>query len=364
MINSFKFFIFNNKIINILAQPHPISKLIIFIIIFIASISFFIENINFRKIVLSFQITFLFHFFSEKFEKRYQVKKINYKRIKIIDEGIINDICVFHSGKIIYLSNYYIKILNNNNYELLQKINIFLSTSIDIKDENNFLIASKQHQQITTWKKHNNLFIINKTILNVGNVNFAKYFSNNFLISISDNNILIFKEINLNYQLIMNIKEICKSLLLIKSKNILVTANENCTKFRNLNNYGIIKNFEEIQCNILQNGIANIDNERIIILSNYYAYVLSVSRQEIIKRIRFYIEPPNIIHVMKRKGIFFIGVGTNIYAYDSHNYEYLIAQSLTPFTDSYLTIIRKLNEINYEKYLILNNNDRIIINNY
>ena len=106
-------------------------------------------------------------------------------------------------------------------------INIFFSTSIDIKDENNFLIASKQNQQITTWKKHNNLFIINKTILNIGNVNYAKYFSDNFLISISDNNILIFKEINLNYQLIMNIKEICKSLLLIKSKNILVTANEN-----------------------------------------------------------------------------------------------------------------------------------------
>ena len=120
------------------------------------------------------------------------------------------------------------------------------------------------------------------------------------------------------------------------------------TKFRNLNKYGIIKNFEEIKCNILQNGIANIDNERIVILYNYYVYVLSISTQEIIKRIRFYIEPPNVIHVMKRKGIFYIAVGTNIYAYDSHNYKYLMAQSLNPFTDFYLGIVRKLNEINYE----------------
>ena len=363
MIDSFKLFIFNNKIINILAQPNPIYKLIILIIIYTTLIICFIQSINLKKIALSFQLTFLFQFFYEKIEKGFQEKKINYRKIKKIDNEIINDICAFHSGKIIYLTNYCIKILNNYNYELLQMINILFSTSIDIKDENNFLITSKQRQQITTWKKHNNLFIINKTIPNVGNVNFAKYFSNNYLISITDNNILIFKEINLNYQLVMNIKEICKSLLLIKNKNILVTANENCTKFRNLNKYGIIKNFEEIKCNILQNGIANIDNERIIILSNYYAYVLSISRQEIIKRIRFYIKPPNVIHVMKRKGIFYIGVDKDIYAYDSHNYKYLIAQSLTPFSTYYLSKIRKLNEINYEKYLILNNNC-IIINNY
>ena len=352
-------FIFNNKIINILAQ----SSLIIKFILVIIPLFCFVLSLDFKTFCLSIKFMSIFIIFYNKIEKKYKEKKIDYKRIKKIDENIILDISVFYSGKIIYLTDSHIKILNNNNYELLQMIQIFLSTSIDIKDENNFLITSKENEQITTWRKHNNLFIINKTIFKVGNVNFAKYSSNNCLISISDNNILIFKEVNINYQLIMKITEICKSLLIIKSKNILVIANENCIKFRNLNTYAITKNFEEIKCNTLQNGIANIDNERIIVLSNYYANVISISRQEIIKKIRFYIIPPKIIHPMKRKGIFYIVAGQNIYAYDVQNYKYLITQSLIPFSYFYLAEVIKLNEINGEKYLILKNNS-IIINNY
>ena len=359
MMNMIKPFIFNNKIINILAQPSLIIKFILVIIPLVCLVlSLYIKTFYF-----AFQIMGAFQVLYDKIEKKYKEKKIDYKRIKKIDENIILDISVFYSGKIIYITDSHIKILNNNNYELLQMIQIFLSTSIDIKDENNFLITSKKNEQITTWRKYNNLFIINKTIFKVGNVNFAKYSSNNCLISISDDNILIFKEVNINYQLIMKITEICKSLLVIKSKNILVIANENCIKFRNLTTYAITKNFEEIKCNTLQNGIANIDNERIIVLSNYYANVISISRQEIIKKIRFYIIPPKIIHPMKRKGIFYIVAGQNIYAYDVQNYKYLITQSLIPFSYFYLDEVIKLNEINGEKYLILKNNS-IIINNY
>ena len=183
------------------------------------------------------------------------------------------------------------------------------------------------------------------------------------MISVSDNNILIFKEINSHYQLIVKIAENCKSLLEIKSKNILVTTNENCTKFRNLQKYKIIRNFKEIKCNIIQKGIGNIDNERIIILSNYFIKVISISRQEIIKTIKLYIQKPEIIQIMKRKWIFFIAVDKEIYAYDSKNYKYLISQSLAPFTDFYLDKIRKLNELNEEKYLILKEYD-IYINKY
>jgi hypothetical protein len=359
MINSIKPFIFNNKIINILAQPSPITQLILVIISLVCLFLY----LDFKTFCLSIKFMSIFIVFYNKIEKKYKEKKIDYKRIKKIDENNILDISVFYSGKIIYITDSHIKILNNNNYELLQMIQICLSTSIDIKDENNFLITSKINEQITTWRKQNNLFIINKTIFKVGNVNFAKYSSNNCLISISDNNILIFKEVNINYQLIMKITEICKSLLIIKSKNILVIANENCIKFRNLNTYAITKNFEEIKCNTLQNGIANIDNERIIALSNYYINVISISRQEIIKKIRFYIEPQKIIHPMKRKGIFYIVAGQNLYAYDVQNYKYLITQSLIPFSYFYLAEVIKLNEINGEKYLILKNNS-IIINNY
>ena len=122
---------------------------------------------------------------------------------------------------------------------------------------------------------------------------------------------------------------------------------ENSIKLRNLNTYATIKNFEEIKCNILRNGIANIDNERFIILSNYYANVISISRQEIIKKIRFYIKPPKLIHAMKRKGIFYIVEGQNIYAYDDENFKYLLTQSLLiPSFSFYSGELINLNEIN------------------
>ena len=46
-------------------------------------------------------------------------------------------------------------------------------------------------------EKHNNVFMINKIISNVRKANFAKYFTNNYLIFLLNNNILNFKELNL-----------------------------------------------------------------------------------------------------------------------------------------------------------------------
>ena len=71
----------------------------------------------------------LYSLFQEKFKKG----KFNYRREQIIDnKEKINDVCVFPSGKIIFITNGYIKILNNNNYGLLQIIYLSFSTSIDI----------------------------------------------------------------------------------------------------------------------------------------------------------------------------------------------------------------------------------------
>jgi hypothetical protein len=107
-------FIFNNKIINILAQ----SSLIIKFILVIIPLFCFVLSLDFKTFCFAFQIMGAFEVLYDKIEKKYKEKKIDYKRIKKIDEIKILDISVFYSGKIIYIIDSHIKILNNNNYEL------------------------------------------------------------------------------------------------------------------------------------------------------------------------------------------------------------------------------------------------------
>ena len=242
--------------------------------------------------------------------------------------------------------------------------------TVDIKDENNFLITSLEEKQIKTYKKENNIFIFNQSILNLNNFKFAQYFSNHYLIAVCEDELFIFKENNLNYKLLNKIKDDnYKSILLIKSKNVLITANENNTKFRNIKTYSITKNFDEIKCKIDKNGIANIDNERIIILSTnyfYYAVILSITKKEIIEYIRLFLEPI-LIHSMERKNFFFIYVEIFTYAYNKNNYKYLFSPSLALVDknkiNSSLSFIRKIVEINDETYLIFTL-DKIIICKY
>ena len=115
MMNMIKPFIFNNKIINILAQ----SSLIIKFILVIIPLFCFVLSLDFKTFCYTFYIMRTFQILYDKIGKKYNEKKIDYKRIKKIDENNILDISVFYSGKIIYITDSHIKILNNNNYELL-----------------------------------------------------------------------------------------------------------------------------------------------------------------------------------------------------------------------------------------------------
>ena len=194
-----------------------------------------------------------------------KIKWRSKKKTEFSANGIIFDVSVFPSGNILLLTQNEVKILNNE-FNLLQKIKMNNSYgTVDIKDEKNFLITSLEEKQIKTYKKENNIFIFNQSIFNLNNFKFAQYFSNHYLIAVCEDELFIFKENNLNYKLLNIIKDDnYKSILLIKSKNVLITANENNTKFRNIKTYSITKNFDEIKCKINKNGIANIDNERII----------------------------------------------------------------------------------------------------
>lgn len=311
----------------------------------------FIYEKNYFYLSLSQSITQLFKIIIEEYIKN----KLKKKRVREIFENNnteIRDVAVFPSGKIILVTFIYIKILNND-FNLSQFIGINSYEFIDIKDENNFLISSSNLNNIKTYRKQGDLYIFRLNIGNLDNLNFAKYFSKNYLIAVCHNNIRIFKENDLNYELIIKIQEIeCKSLLMIKNKNILITTNENCTKFRNLKNYNITKNFNEIKCDIIINGIANIDNERIIILSNCYIYVLSISKNEIIKKINLYnkIQP---IHIMEKKNFFLIGVQNYICAYNNSNYKYLISPSIKIGTMYSKLNFKKFYGINDELYLVL-----------
>lgn len=299
-----------------------------------------------------------------------KIKWRSKKKTEFSANGIIFDVSVFPSGNILLLTQNEVKILNNE-FNLLQEIKMNNSYgTVDIKDENNFLITSLEEKQIKTYKKENNIFIFNQSILNLNNFKFAQYFSNHYLIAVCEDELFIFKENNLNYKLLNKIKDDnYKSILLIKSKNVLITANENNTKFRNIKTYAITKNFDEIKCKIYKNGIANIDNERIIILSTnyfYYAVILSITKKEIIEYIRLFLEPI-LIHSMERKNFFFIYVEIFTYAYNKNNYKYLFSPSLALVDknkiNSSLSFVRKIVEINDETYLIFTF-DKIIICKY
>ena len=75
------------------------------------------------------------------------------KKVSEFDENsIIYDVSIFPSGNIILMTPLSIKILNNKNFEPIQQINILNYNSIDIKDENNFLISSGFQRELKTFK--------------------------------------------------------------------------------------------------------------------------------------------------------------------------------------------------------------------
>lgn len=125
----------------------------IFILTALSIYFLFKNNTNYLSLVLivSYVVSFLF-----------QKYRMNLKVIKKMQNEKCTDISVFPSGKIILFSSYSIKILDNNNYELLQQINnkeISYLSYIDIIDENNFCVFVKSEEDyMILFSKINNIF--------------------------------------------------------------------------------------------------------------------------------------------------------------------------------------------------------------
>ena len=263
------------------------------------------------------------NYYNNKNNKNSNIPKL--KLIKSINahNSPINSLSQFPSGNIISVSSDKSIKIYDINYIIIQIIqnahNDFI-THVDVKNENNFVTCSLKI--IITWIKNENVFKINKRINNAHNdyINKVIYYLNDYLISCScDNSIKIWEEKEMNYQLIISLKHshIVYSILVINNKNLLISVGYDNIKLWNLNNFELIKHFEETECFTL----SKIDDDRIIINKGKSFKIISLSEKKIINEI---IIPFWCLGMssIKKIGVFLAG-GTNNYIkiYKNDNYE-------------------------------------------
>ena len=238
----------------------------------------------------------------------------------------INLVSKFPFGNIISVSNDKSIKIYDMNYNIIQHIQNAHTRSInyvDIKDENNFVTCSND-KSIKTWIKKENKFILNKIIINAHNDEIYKviYYSNEKLISYSYDGIIKIWEENINnYQLITSLKHsnFIYSILLIQDKNLLISSDSNGTKLWNINNFELIKYFEEAKCDEL-NGLDRIDKERIIIIGNETLIIISLLEKKIIKEIKTNFSYYGISSI-EEKGLFLGGRYNDILVFRNDNYK-------------------------------------------
>lgn len=326
----------------------------IFILTALSIYFLFKNNTNYLSLVLiaSYVVSFLF--------QKYDKYRMNLKVIKKMQNEKCTDISVFPSGKIILFSYYYIKILDNNNYELLQQINnkeISYLSYIDIIDENNFCVFVKNEEDyMMLFSKINNIFIFKKSFY-FPNTNFLVYINEKYLITVSDNNIKIWKK-NINYQIQLVIKEDhCNSVLY--NKNILISSGRTGTKIYSTKKLKLklIREYKDIICLKTKNGIQKIDNDRFIILSNLESKnilnIISLSKNQIVKVIKSFDVSFTTItnHTKENNNYIFVGSNHDIYIYDKNNYKFQPSKTIR----SYMIIfkLKKIVEIGNNRIVCL-----------
>ena len=249
------------------------------------------------------------------------------KKINTINDhnDWINYVSTFPLGNIISVSyDKSIKIYDIN-FNILQNIKnahndvIF---NVDIKDENNFVTCSRD-KCIKTWIKYENKFKINIIINNAHDNYIYKviYYTNEKLISCSlDYTIKIWEEKDNKYQLITSLINYGKvySILLIKDKNLLISSGD-MTNLWNLNNFELIKYFEDIT-SWGWNRLDRIDEGRIIVGGYQIFKIISLFKKTIIKNIKISFEY-NGIKTIKEKNIFLVGNVYNIMIFRNDNYK-------------------------------------------
>ena len=254
--------------------------------------------------------------------------KLKLNLIKSINAHMdwINLVSKFPFGNIISVSNDKSIKIYDMNYNIIQHIQNAHTRSInyvDIKDENNFVTCSND-KSIKTWIKKENKFILNKIIINAHNDEIYKviYYSNEKLISYSYDGIIKIWEENINnYQLITSLmhSNFIYSILLIQDKNLLISSDSNGTKLWNINNFELIKYFEEAKCDEL-NGLDRIDKERIIIIGNETLIIISLLEKKIIKEIKTNFSYYGISSI-EEKGLFLGGRYNDILVFRNDNYK-------------------------------------------
>ena len=262
--------------------------------------------------------------------KNNNLSKINFKLETIykLHNDWIKSISLFPSGKIISVSSDKSINIYNTNFTIFQKINEAHEKNIinlSIKDENNFATCS--FNDIKTWIKKDNKYILNKNISNAHEkwINKIIFFQNGNLISCSrDNTVKIWEENINNYQLITTIQNLkyIMSILFLNHFNLLLTCGFEGTKIWNLFDFGKYINFKyyfnEVICSCW-NGIDIFDNDKIIIGGNKYLFIISILDMKIIKKIDILFRC-NGIKVFYNKGfLLFGGWSYDIIIYNCYN---------------------------------------------
>jgi len=200
------------------------------------------------------------------------------------NEGEINSVKI-SNDKIFVANDNSIIIYDKNNFKILQALkNQHEENAYDILIENNnFITSTFQRLYFYEYKKEKKVFyqkynkkchsrLINKLAL----------LSNGNLITcgLDEKTIKIWEKNDKNdYQCITILYHFdwVQSFLVLEKDNLFISVGEKNTKFWNLNNFQIIKEFDKIGC-YRNNSVEKINNKEIIIggVYNYKMYIISI----------------------------------------------------------------------------------------
>jgi WD40 repeat protein len=249
------------------------------------------------------------------------------KTFRAHNDGI-RSMSSFPSGKLISVSmDKSIKIwdINFNLIQIINEAHEFWINYVCVKDENNFLTCSLD-RNIKIWIYKENIFILNKSIINAHDDKITKliYYSNGDFISCSvDKKIKIWEEVNDHKCQIKSIiihSSFITSILLLEDKNFLVTSGHKGTFFWNINNNEYIFSIGNTECFYSGNSICRLDEYKIIIGGFHIISIISILEKKIIKKINNIIDCWGV-YFIKYHNIF-LGIGNRnirIYSKDSYN---------------------------------------------
>ena len=321
------------------------NRLLIYILTAIIMLSLIILLIYINKNTISL------NYESNKTEEKIKTPEISIQYIHIInntneysnkEKFPFTSISKFPSGNIISTDSISIFIYDNN-YNVIQKLSVFeLSKgsiyrilSIDVKDDDNFVIGCNE-QSIKIYKKEKDKFVLKQDIKNAHDRGVRKVIYTSFgnIISGSyDKTMKIWaKDSKGDYinKKIINSKDEVRALLLLEDKNLLVSSGERFTniwEIQNDYNYKLIKTFNETYCRT-QNVLERISDDIIIVPKSPFSLkFISLSELKVIKVIEFEFGFNSLKHI-KDKGIFLVGgyrnekkVGSTIKVLRTDNYE-------------------------------------------